>query len=250
MGEALLAGIIGGGWVAAHEVRVVERDAERRDLLSGRFDGIEVTDTIGAAEGTVVAVKPGDVARVVAEVVAGEGGRIVSIAAGITLTTLEAAAGPGVAVVRAMPNTPALVGKGAAGIAAGAAADDVDMEWAEALLGSVGIVERVPESLIDAVTGVSGSGPAYVFLIAEALIDAGVLVGLPRDMSERLAVQTLLGASTLLATVDDDAASLRAAVTSPGGTTAAAVRTLEQHGVRAAILDAVVAARDRAVEMG
>lgn len=152
-------------------------------------------------------------------------------------------------VVRAMPNTPALVGKGAAGIA-GAAADDVDMEWAEALLGSVGIVERVPESLIDAVTGVSGSGPAYVFLIAEALIDAGVLVGLPRDMSERLAVQTLLGASTLLATVDDDAASLRAAVTSPGGTTAAAVRTLEQHGVRAAILDAVVAARDRAVEMG
>jgi pyrroline-5-carboxylate reductase len=149
-----------------------------------------------------------------------------------------------------MPNTPALVGLGASAIAAGTHAGDADMDWAESVLGAVGIVVRVKESLLDAVTGLSGSGPAYVFLVAEALIEAGVLAGLPRDVSEALSVQTLLGAATLLSTSDEGAEALRAAVTSPGGTTAAGLRVLEQHGVRSALLEAVAAATDRSRALG
>jgi pyrroline-5-carboxylate reductase len=149
-----------------------------------------------------------------------------------------------------MPNTPALIGAGAAAIAGGTAATDDDLAWAEELLGSVGIVVRVKEPLLDAVTGLSGSGPAYVFLVAEALIDAGVLAGLPRDVSQVLSVQTLLGAATLLAEGVDGPEALRAAVTSPGGTTAAGLQVLEQRGLRAAFLDAVVAATARSRELG
>jgi pyrroline-5-carboxylate reductase len=163
---------------------------------------------------------------------------------------LEAELAPGTAVVRAMPNTPALVGAGAAAIAGGTTATDDDLAWAESLLGAVGIVVRVKEPLLDAVTGLSGSGPAYVFLVAEALIDAGVLSGLPRDVSSALAIQTLLGAATLLAEGPDGPEALRAAVTSPGGTTAAGLRALEHHGVRAAFLDAVSAATERARQLG
>jgi pyrroline-5-carboxylate reductase len=167
----------------------------------------------------------------------------------VTLAALEAAAGS-VAVVRAMPNTPALVGQGAAAIAGGSTATEDDLAWAEQVLGAVGIVERVPEPLLDAVTGLSGSGPAYLFLVAEALIDAGVLNGLPRPTAIALAQQTLLGASTLLAASDDDAATLRGNVTSPGGTTAAGLRVLEDRGVRAALLEAVTAATERSRELG
>jgi pyrroline-5-carboxylate reductase len=174
---------------------------------------------------------------------------LLSIAAGVTLDQLERAVGSGVAVVRAMPNTPSLVGVGAAAIAGGTEAGDDDLDWAAGLLGSVGMVVRVPESLMDAVTGLSGSGPAYVFLIAEALIDAGVLVGLPRDTAVALAGQTLLGAATLMVSSDDGPEALRAAVTSPGGTTAAGLRALEQAGVRAAIIDAVVASAERSAAL-
>ena len=153
-------------------------------------------------------------------------------------------------VVRAMPNTPALIGAGAAAICAGSAASDEDLAWAEEVLGSVGVVVRVPEKALDAVTGLSGSGPAYVFLVAEALAEAGVLNGLPRATAETLAFQTLLGAARLLAEADDGPAALRAAVTSPGGTTAAGLRALESHGVRAAFLDAVTAATERSRELG
>jgi pyrroline-5-carboxylate reductase len=161
---------------------------------------------------------------------------------------LEEAAGD-IPVVRAMPNTPALVGAGAAAIAGGRKAGDDDLAWAEGILGAVGEVVRVPEKLLDAVTGLSGSGPAYVFLVAEALIDAGVLAGLPRDVSTTLAVQTLLGSARLLAESGDTPEVLRAAVTSPGGTTAAGLRELERAGVRSAIL-AVSAAAERSRQLG
>ena len=148
-----------------------------------------------------------------------------------------------------MPNTPALVGLGASAIAAGTSATEADLSWAEGILGAVGIVERVDEKLLDAVTGLSGSGPAYVFLVAEAMIDAGVLLGLPRSVAAALAAQTIKGAGALLVASPEDPARLRANVTSPGGTTAAGLRALESGGVRAAIIDAVVAATRRATEL-
>jgi pyrroline-5-carboxylate reductase len=149
-----------------------------------------------------------------------------------------------------MPNTPALVGRGASAIAPGRHATDEHLDLAEQLLGAVGIVVRVSETALDAVTGLSGSGPAYFMLVAEALIEAGVLVGLPRPIAEELTVQTLLGAAELLAHDDSGPEALRAAVTSPGGTTAAGLRELEARGVRAAFLDAVTAATRRSRELG
>jgi pyrroline-5-carboxylate reductase len=195
-------------------------------------------------------VKPGDAAP--AAEAAGRAGatRVLSIAAGVTTATLEAALPSGTAVVRAMPNTPALIGAGASAIAAGSAAGDADLAWAEGVLGAVGEVVRVPEAHLDAVTGLSGSGPAYVFLVAEALIDAGVLAGLPRPTSRALAVQTLLGAARLLAETGESPEVLRAQVTSPGGTTAAGLRVLEAKGVRSAVLDAVMAATERSRALG
>jgi pyrroline-5-carboxylate reductase len=149
-----------------------------------------------------------------------------------------------------MPNTPALVGQGASAIAPGAAATDEHLDLAERLLGAVGVVVRVDEPALDAVTGLSGSGPAYVMLVAEALTEAGVLVGLPRPVAAQLVTQTLVGSANLLAQSDDGPEALRAAVTSPAGTTAAGVRELEARGVRAAFLDAVVAATRRSRELG
>jgi pyrroline-5-carboxylate reductase len=149
-----------------------------------------------------------------------------------------------------MPNTPALIGAGAAAISPGSRADEDDMAWAEEILGAVGVVVRVPEKALDAVTGLSGSGPAYVFLVVEAMVEGGVLAGLPRDIAETLAFQTLLGSSRLLVEGESEPAALRAAVTSPGGTTAAGLRALERHGVRAAFLDAIAAATERSRELG
>ena len=188
---------------------------------------------VADADVVIVAVKPGDVA---ASLQAAESSLrsetlVLSIAAGVTIATLEALV-PGRPVVRAMPNTPALVGLGASAIAAGRHADEHHLELASRLLGAVGIVVTVGESALDAVTGLSGSGPAYIFLVAEAMIEAGVLVGLARDVSEQLVVQTLLGSATLLAQSDDGPEALRAAVTSPGGTTAAGLRELESARLR------------------
>jgi pyrroline-5-carboxylate reductase len=246
MGEALLGGLLRSGWAPATEVRVVEALPARRDELTERFPGVEVVDAVGPADGTVLATKPGDIEAACA----GVAGRVLSIAAGVRLASLEAALPEGTPVVRAMPNTPALVGAGAAAIAGGTSAGEDDLAWAESILSAVGTVVRVSEPLLDAVTGLSGSGPAYVFLVAEALVEAGVLVGLPRPVAAELAVQTLLGSARLLAEGDDGPEALRAAVTSPGGTTAAGLRALEQAGVRAAFLDAVVAATERSRELG
>lgn len=249
MGEALLGGLLASGWAPAPDLRVVEALPARRDELAAAFPEVEVADAPGPADGTVLAVKPGDMTAACATLGDG-GGRVLSIAAGVRLATLEAALPPATPVVRAMPNTPALVGAGAAAVAGGAAAGDDDLEWAESVLAAVGVVVRVDEALLDAVTGLSGSGPAYVFLVAEALIEAGVLVGLPRPVATELAVQTLVGSARLLAEGDLGPEALRAAVTSPGGTTAAGLRALEQAGVRAAFLDAVVAATDRSRQLG
>jgi pyrroline-5-carboxylate reductase len=176
--------------------------------------------------------------------------RILSVAAGVTTASIEAAAGQALAVVRAMPNTPALIGAGAAAISPGSTAAEEDVAWAEEILGAVGVVVRVPETALDAVTGLSGSGPAYLFLVAEAMVEAGVLAGLPRDIAETLTFHTLLGSSRLLADGGSTPAALRASVTSPGGTTAAGVRELELRGVRAAFLEAVAAATKRSRELG
>ncbi|WP_421121464.1 pyrroline-5-carboxylate reductase [Aquihabitans daechungensis] len=249
MGEALLGGLLASGWAAPSDVAVVEPDAARRDVLAERYAGIAVVAEPVAADGAVLAVKPQMITDVCAQLGGLGIGRLLSIAAGVRLASMEAAVPAGTAVVRAMPNTPSLVGMGAAAIAGGTSASEDDLVWAEQILGAVGTVARVTEAQLNAVTGLSGSGPAYVFLVAEALIDAGVLVGLPRDVASDLAIQTLRGSAELLA-AGTPPAEARANVTSPGGTTAAGLRALENGGVRAAFIDAVVAAKTRADEMG
>ena len=250
MGEALLTGLLGSGWGGPGDLAVVEKLAARRAELEGAFPGLAVVDAPVPAEGVVVAVKPGDVEGACRAAAASGVGRVLSIAAGVPLARLEAWVGPGVPVVRAMPNTPALVGAGAAAVAPGRDATGADLDWAEELLSAVGVVVRVPEPLLDAVTGLSGSGPAYVFLVAEALIEAGVLAGLPRAVSQALTGQTLVGSARRLAESEEGPEALRAAVTSPGGTTAAGLRALEQRAVRAAFLDAVAAATERSRQLG
>ena len=176
--------------------------------------------------------------------------RVLSIVAGLSTARLEAALGPGHVVVRSMPNTPSLVGCGVAAISGGSAATAADLDWAEGILGSVGTVVRLPERHLDAVTGVSGSGPAYIYLVAEAMIEGGVAAGLTREVSRRLVVGTMLGSARMMAETGDDPGELRAAVTSPGGTTAAALRTLEFKAVRSAFIEAVAAATERSKQLG
>jgi pyrroline-5-carboxylate reductase len=254
MGAALVGGLLDGGW-DADDVSIAEIDGERRVALEQQFPKIRVVPSaawaVADADVVVVAVKPGDVATTLETALPalGSDALVVSIAAGVTIATLEALV-PDRPVVRAMPNTPALVGAGASAIAGGTHAGAEHLDLAERLLGAVGIVVRVAEPALDAVTGLSGSGPAYVFLLAEAMIEAGVLVGLTRDVATTLVTQTLLGSATLLDRDDDGPEALRAAVTSPGGTTAAGLRALESHGFRAAILDAVHAATTRSRELG
>jgi pyrroline-5-carboxylate reductase len=254
MGEALVAGLLDAGW-EPDSLAVAELDPDRRRLLETTFAGVHVVPSpawaVPDADVVVVAVKPHDVPSALesAEPALADGATILSIAAGVTLATLEAAL-PRHPVVRAMPNTPALVRAGVSAIAPGALATEADLELAEHVLGAVGVVVRLPEQQLDAVTGLSGSGPAYVFLLAEAMIEAGVLVGLPRDSARILVDQTLLGASRLLAVGDDHPEQLRAAVTSPGGTTAAGLAELEAHGFRYAVLQAVRAATERSRELG
>src|SRR5437879_5623655 len=250
MGEALLSGLLAAGWASAQDLVVVEKLADQRQRLAARHPTLTVTDKPPPSEAAVIAVKPTDVQEACGVVAASGPSRGLSLAAGVPLRRLEEWLPGGTPVVRAMPNTPALVGAGAAAVAAGSAAGEEDLAWAESILSAVGVVVRVPESLLDAVTGLSGSGPGYVFLFAETLVDAGVLVGLPRDVATVLAFQTLLGAARMLDETDQTPESLRAAVTSPGGTTAAGLRVLEARGLRAAILEAVAAATERSRQLG
>ncbi len=254
MGEVLIGGLLQGGHRAG-DIAVAEVVPSRRAELAAAFPGVTVdASTAGAARGAsvvVVAVKPGDVAAALDEVAGAVtlDTLVLSIAAGVTIASIEAHL-VGQPVVRAMPNTPALVRKGVTAIAAGTSATADHLDRAAAILEAVGIVVRVPERHLDAVTGLSGSGPAYVFLVVEALIEAGVLNGLPRDVATTLTIETLLGSAVLLAQGPDGPEALRAAVTSPGGTTAAGLRALESHAVRAAFLDAVSAATERSRQLG
>lgn len=254
MGEALAGGLLDHGWPERRLVVVEVSDRRREELATGRFTVVasveEALVALGPDDvGAVIAVKPPDVEAVSREL-AGRGvSRALSIAAGVGLHDLDRWLDP-VPALRAMPNTPALVASAASAVAPGGRAGPADVEWAKAVLAAVGTVVELPEAALDAVTGLSGSGPAYVFLFAEALIDAGVLAGLTRPVARDLAVQTLLGSARLLAETGEEPSALRAAVTSPGGTTAAGLRALEGAGVRAAVLEAVMAATQRARELG
>lgn len=249
MGNAFIGGLLRSGWAAPGEIGVVEPVAAAREGLALRHPGVVLSDRAQPAESAVLAVKPGDAEGACATVLASGCRRVLSIAAGVTLAQLEGWLGPKLAVLRAMPNTPALVGAGASAISGGSGAGEDDLAWAEGVLSSLGIVARLPESQLDAVTALSGSGPAYAFLLAEALVEAGVTEGLSREVSQLFAVQTLLGSGRLLAESGESPQQLRAMVTSPGGTTAAALRVLEAHGFRSAVLEAVAAAARRSREL-
>ncbi len=250
MGAALLAGLISSGWAPAGELAVSEPDPDRRRHLADVHPGVQVVEGPIGADDVVLAVKP-DVAEAVLRTLAPSGAsRVLSIVAGVSTARLEAVLSPGTVVIRAMPNTPALIGAGAAAMSGGSVATGADLDWAEGVLAAVGTVTRLPERHLDAVTGLSGSGPAYVFLVAEAMIEGGVMAGLPRGVSQDLAIGTILGSARLMAETGEGPAELREAVTSPGGTTAAGLRTLEFKAVRSAFIEAVAAATERSRQLG
>jgi pyrroline-5-carboxylate reductase len=252
MGEALAGGLVAAG-VPRELIRLADPDAARLESLARALGVGTTTDNallVREADVVVVAVKPGLVAKVLRA--AGDARPLwISIAAGVSIAKLEAALPAGARVVRAMPNTPALVREGATAYAANGAAGPADRAIAQALFESAGLAWEAPdEGLLDAVTGLSGSGPAYVFVLLEAMADAGVRVGLPRDAAQRLSIQTVLGAAALARETGIDPAQLKDRVTSPGGTTIAGLARLEAAGFRAALIDAVEAATQRSKELG
>ncbi len=250
MGEALLGGLITNGWAPADDLMVVEPDEARCRELEAAHPGIVTASAPVADVDALLAVKPNIVPAALEALRAAGCARVLSIAAGVTIAALEAGAGTGVAVVRAMPNTPSLVGLGAAAVAGGAHAGDADVDWAMEILGAVGVVVRVDEAQLDAVTGLSGSGPAYVFLLAESMMAAGVAQGLSNEVARELVEQTLLGAASLLRSSDDGPATLRENVTSPGGTTAAGLAVFAAGGFTDLVAAVVAAATERSVELG
>jgi pyrroline-5-carboxylate reductase len=252
MGETLLSGLLRSGY-RAEQVIVAERRPERAAELTERY-GVQVMgnhDAVAKADTVVLVVKPQDMGSLLDEIagVLRPGSLVVSLAAGITTEFLEARLPQGVPVVRVMPNTPALVDEGMAAVSPGSHCDEAHLAEAESLLRSVGRVIRVPEKQQDAVTAVSGSGPAYIFFVVEAMIEGGVHLGLPRATANELVVQTLVGAAKMLRETGEHPTVLRENVTSPAGTTAAALRELEVHKVRAAFLSALEAARDRSRDL-
>lgn len=267
MGEALLAGLLRAGH-PARDIVVAERVSERAEFVAQTY-GVRTTSIGEAAENAalvMVAVKPSDVDSALTEI-AETAGRasadaaeqvVISVVAGVNTGYYEARLPVGSPVIRVMPNTPALVGEGVSALAKGRFATDEQLSEAAELFESVGAVHTVSEGQLDAVTALSGSGPAYFFLVVEALVDAGVAAGLSRSVATDLAVQTMAGSATMLRGKitagtpgpDTSAAQLRAMVTSPGGTTAAGLRELERGGLRAAIAAAVEAAKTRSEQLG
>ena len=253
IGEALLSGLLSAGR-NPDDLMFTERYPDRAAMLEQTY-GVRAVDTATAARKAdvlVVAVKPQDIDPLLAELAAlvSSDSLIVSLCAGLPTALYERRLPDGVPVVRVMPNTPMLVGEAMSAISAGRFATDAHLELTEQMLGSVGKVVRVPESQQDAVTALSGSGPAYFFYLVEAMIDAGILLGLPRPLVTELITQSAVGAARMLRDTGDHPVLLREAVTSPGGTTIMAIRELERHGVRAALLAAIEAARQRSVELG
>ena len=261
MGEALVGGLVAAGWAPPGAITVVEPVEARRSELERRHEGLvlaaAVDDALSTPEPPVdvlVAVKPDHVAEVCEALSPYAPQRVLSIAAGITTDALAAWLPADTRIVRAMPNTPALVGAGMAAVCVGAAGTDThhreDLDWASEIMVSVGEVVVVDERMMDAVTGLSGSGPAYVFAMAEALVAAGVAAGLEPGTADALTRQTILGAARLLCESGEEPSVLRANVTSPGGTTAAGLEVLAAGGFDALIADVVAAATARSVELG
>lgn len=255
MAEAMIRGLVRGGHVPANRITASGPRRERLDELvrsygvAGTLDNREVARGAGLV---VLSVKPQILDKVLAEI--GDqlrpGTLVVSIAAGVDTEAIESAVAEGVRVVRAMPNTPALVGAGATAIAPGKHASTGDLATAKALFDAVGITVVLDETHLDAVTGLSGSGPAYIFLILEALSDAGVKVGLSRRSAQLLAAQTVMGSAKMLLETDEHVGRLKDMVTSPGGTAIAGLHTLEQGGLRTTLINAVETATKRARELG
>jgi pyrroline-5-carboxylate reductase len=255
MGSALAEGLLSAKWCSKSELAVVESALEQRGALEERLPGVAIFASIeqadvDAATGVVLCVKP-DHAESAARVAGATGvTRLLSVVAGLSTARIEAVFSGPVAVIRSMPNTPVLVRKGASAIAGGSNVTSDDLDWAESILGAVGIVVRVTERNIDAVTGLSGPMPAYLYLVIESLIEAGVHQGLSREVSRQLVVSTFEGSAALLSESGESPEELRAQVTSPGGTTAAGIRVLESRAVRAAFLDAVASAAERSRQLG
>jgi pyrroline-5-carboxylate reductase len=252
MGSTLLSGLIRSGRDAADLV-ITGRNVERVEELAGRYGVRRMSnvDAALAADTLVLVVKPQDMAGLLAEI-GGQvrsGSLVVSLAAGITTGFLEERLPAGTAVVRVMPNTPALVDEGMAAVSPGQYCDEVHLSEVEELLRSCGKVLRIAEKHLDAVTAISGSGPAYIFYVVEAMIEAGVLLGMPRTTSTELVVQTLYGAATMLKETGQHPTVLREQVSSPGGTTMAALRQLDDHRVRAAFVTAMEAAAERSRQL-
>ena len=248
MGETLLSGLLRAGR-RVDDLLVGEKRRERATELEERY-GVRVVGNLDAAreaDTVMLVVKPQDMGELLDELasVVRPGQMVVSLAAGITTAFMEARLPDGVAVVRVMPNTPALVDEGMAAISRGSHCDEAHLLEAEELMAATGKVVRVPERQQDAVTAISGSGPGYIFFVVESMIEAGVHLGLPRSTAAELVVQTLVGSAKLLRDTGEHPVVLRERVTSPAGTTAAALRQLEEHKVRAAFLVAIEAARDR-----
>ncbi|MEW6334986.1 MAG: pyrroline-5-carboxylate reductase [Thermodesulfobacteriota bacterium] len=254
MGGALIEGMIACGMVTASALTVSDTDEARLVELAKAY-GVGVTAdnrvAAGGADLVILSVKPQNMDQVLSGLAgAATSALFISIAAGITTAFIEERLGKSVRVVRVMPNLPALIGEGAAALAPGALATREDLELARAIFTSVGLAVEVEESLMDAVTGLSGSGPGYVFLIIEALTDAGVRMGLARDTALALSAQSLLGAAKLCLRGEKPPAELRAMVTSPGGTTLAGLKVLEDGNLRQMLISAVEAATRRAAELG
>ena len=249
MGAALAHGLLRAG-LAPSMLTIVELSSDQRKTLSSTFPGVHIEEFVQKCSAAVIAVKPGDAAQATTLAVKAGAQTVLSIAAGVSLATLQKAAGDGVAVIRAMPNTPSLVGEGAAGFALGKSCTESSEKFAAQVLGSVGIAVRVQEEQIDAITGLTGSGPAYLFYIAESLMAAAKEMGIDVELADPLVRQLLRGAGVLLAQSTESPAQLRERVTSPGGTTAAGLASLRSSGVGEAIVEAVRAATERSRQMG
>jgi pyrroline-5-carboxylate reductase len=252
MGETLLSGLLRSGRDVA-DLSITEKRTDHAAELNAKY-GVSVLDNATAAKSAdvlVLVVKPQDMDGLLSEIRdhVVPGNLVVSLAAGITTGYLESRLPEGSSVVRVMPNTPALVDQGMAAVSPGQHCTPEHLDEAEALLRSCGRVVQVPEKYQDAVTAISGSGPAYIFYVVEAMIEAGVVLGLPRATSTELVVQTLFGAATMLKETGEHPTVLRERVSSPGGTTVAALRQLDDHKVRAAFISAIEAAAQRSHEL-
>lgn len=256
IGRALIGGLINGGYIGANQIYATRRRQDALDRLAKQYPGMHTgTDNAVAAEGAtviVLSVKPANVARIILEIRdhVQEDTLIISVLAGLTTDSIREAFGKEhLPVVRTMPNTPMLVRMGATAITPGVNATEEHLALVSRMFEAVGTVERVPEYLMDAVTGLSGSGPAYVYTLIEALTDAGVKQGLPRPTAFKLSTQTVLGAAHLVANTEKHPAILRDEVTTPGGTAIAAIAELEKHGMRTMFINAVATATGRSREL-